>query len=173
LSHTLSEQTKNIIVLASEDTPIISEMVDNVSGLARRYDIKLFAYPVIRELERLEQKELFDMDILVYSPYWIDYSRKSVKRFNANYQNKFHTQPLENSYAWQGYDVAYYFLSGIAMNGNKFIEHPEIHYPEMLESQFDFQRKIPGDGFENQKLFMVRYAKDYEVILEDENPQTH
>jgi hypothetical protein len=58
------------------------------------------------------------------------------------------------------------------MNGRRFIEHPEIHYPEMLESQFDFQRKAPGEGFENQKLFMVRYAKDYEVILEDENPQT-
>jgi LysM repeat protein len=172
LSQALSDQSKNIIIVASEYDPIISELIDNVSSLARRYDIKLFAYPVIRELDRLEQKELFDMDILVYSPYWIDYSKKNVKLFNAKYQSKFYTQPLEKSYAWQGYDVAYYFLSGIAMNGRRFIEHPEIHYPEMLESQFDFQRKAPGDGFENQKLFMVRYAKDYEVILEDENPQT-
>jgi hypothetical protein len=169
LSHAFSDQSGNIIVVASEDAPVISELVDNVSSLARRYDIKLFAYPVIRELTRLEQKELFDMDILVFSPYWIDYSKKIVKQFNANYQNKFYTQPLERSYAWLGYDVAYYFISGIAMNGSRFIEHPEIHYPELLQSQFDFQRKFKGDGFENQKLFMVRYAKDYEVVLEDED----
>ncbi len=82
--------------------------------------------------------------------------------------NKFHTQPLEKSYAWQGYDIAFYFLSGIAMDGSKFIEHPEIHFPELLQSDYDFRRKSPGDGFENQKLFMVRYTRDYEVILEDE-----
>lgn len=172
LSHALTEQSKNIIIIASEDPPVISELIDNVSNLARRFDIKLFAYPVIRELDRLEQKELFDMDILVYSPYWIDYSRKIVKNFNHTYLNKFHTQPLEKSYAWQGYDIAFYFLSGIALDGSRFIEHPEIHYPELLQNEYDFRRKNAGDGFENQKLFMVRYAKDYEVILESDTLNT-
>jgi hypothetical protein len=173
LSHALSEKTKNIIIIASEDAPVISELIDNVSSLARRFDIKVFAYPVIRELDRLEQKELFEMDILVYSPYWIDYSKRNVKQFNYNYLNKFHTQPLEKSYAWQGYDIAFYFMSGIAMDGSRFIEHPEIHYPELLQSEYDFRRRNPGDGFENQKLFMVRYAKDYEVILENDTLNTH
>ena len=169
LSQTLSEQSKNVVIIASEDPPVISEVIDNISGLARRFDIKLFGYPVIRELERLEQKELFDMDMLVYSPYWIDYSKKNVKQFNANFQQKFQTQPLEKSYAWQGYDIAFYFMSGIAMDGKKFIAHPEIHYPDLLQSEYDFKQKNPGDGFENEKLFMVRYKKNYEVILEDEN----
>jgi LysM repeat protein len=168
LSHALSDKTKNIIIIASEDGAVISELIDNISSLARRFDIKVFAYPVIRELDLLEQKELFDMDILVYSPYWIDYSKKIVKQFNYNYLNKFHTQPLEKSYAWQGYDIAFYFMSGIAMDGSRFIEHPEIHYPELLQSEYDFRRRNAGDGFENQKLFMVRYAKDYEVILEND-----
>lgn len=169
LSHALSEQSKNIIIIASEEAPVISEVVDNVSGLSRRFNIKLFGYPVIRDLERLEWKELFDMDILVYSPYWIDYSKKMVKQFNLNFRQKFHTLPLEKSYAWQGYDIAYYFLSGIAIHGKDFITHPEIHYPELLQSEYDFKRNAAGDGFENQKLFMVRYTKNYEVILEEED----
>jgi LysM repeat protein len=171
LSHALSEQSKNIVIIASEEPSVISEVIDLVSGLARRFDVKLYGYPVIRDLnERLDQKELFDMDILVYSPYWIDYSRENVKQFNLNYRQKFHTQPLEKSYSWQGYDIAYYFLSGLAMNGKNFIKHPEIHNPELLQSDYDFKRNAPGNGFENQKLFMVRYAKDYQVILEEENP---
>jgi LysM repeat protein len=169
LSLALSEQSKNIVVIASEDAPVISEVIDNISSLSRRFNVKLFGYPVIRELDRLDQKELFDMDVLVYSPYWIDYSKKNVKQFNTNFKQKFHTQPLEKSYAWQGYDIAYYFLSGLAMHGKNFITHPEIHYPDLLESDYDFKRKVEGDGFENQKLFMVRYTKDYQVILEDEN----
>jgi LysM repeat protein len=168
LSHALSEQSKNVIIIASEDAPVISEVVDNVSGLARRFNIKLFGYPVIRDLELLDQKQLFDMDIMVYSPYWIDYSKQNVKQFNLNFRQKFHTQPLEKSYAWQGFDIAYYFLSGLAMHGKSFLKHPEIHNPDMLQSEYDFRRKTAGDGFENQKLFMVRYTRDYQVILEDE-----
>ena len=169
LSHALSDQSKNIVIIASEEAPVISEVIDNVSGLSRRFNVKLFGYPVIRDLDRLDQKQLFDMDVLIYSPNWIDYSKKNVKQFNSNFRQKFHTQPLEKSYAWQGYDITYYFLSGLAMYGKKFISHPEIHYPDLLQSEYDFKQKDKGDGFENQKLFMVRYTKNYEVILEDEN----
>jgi LysM repeat protein len=168
LSHALSEQSQNVIIIASEDPPVISEVIDNVSGLSRRFNIKLFGYPVIRDLDRLDQKELFDLDILVYSPYWIDYSKKNVKQFNSHFREKFHTQPVEKSYAWQGYDIVFYFLSGLAMNGKSFINHPELHYPDLLQSEYEFKRKNDGDGFENQKLFMIRYTKNYEVILEDE-----
>jgi hypothetical protein len=55
------------------------------------------------------------------------------------------------------------------MKGKNFIRHPEIHNPDLLQSEFDFKRNAVGNGFENQKLFMVRYTKDYQVILEDEN----
>jgi LysM repeat protein len=169
LGHALSEQSNNVIIIASEDAPVISEVMDNVNGLSRRFNIKLFGYPVIRELKNLDQKELFDMDILVYSPYWIDYSKKNVRQFNSNFRQRFNTQPLEKSYAWQGYDIAFYFLSGLAIHGKDFIEHPEIHFPDLLESDYDFKRNAEGDGFENHKLFMVRYTKNYEVILEDVN----
>ncbi len=163
LSHSLSETSGNIVVIASEDAPVISEVIDNISGLSRKFNIQVFGYPVIRDLERMDQKELFDLGITIYSPYWIDYSKPNVKRFNINFRKKFHTQPLEKSYAWQGYDIAYYFLSGLAMDGSKFIAHPEIHYPELLQSDYTFTRYEPGDGFENQKLFRIRYTKDYQV----------
>lgn len=169
LSQALSEQSDNIVIIASEEASVISEVIDIVSGLSRRFNSKVFAYPVIRDIDRLDHKELFDMDILVYSPSWIDYSKKNVKQFNSNFRKKFHTQPLEKSYAWQGYDVAFYFLSGLAMHGKIFIKHPEIHYPDLLQNEYEFKQKAAGDGFENQKLFMVRYTKDYQVLLENEN----
>jgi hypothetical protein len=55
------------------------------------------------------------------------------------------------------------------MHGKSFIMHPENHYPELLQSDYNFNQKAAGDGFENQKLFMIRYTKDYQVLLEDEN----
>jgi LysM repeat protein len=165
LSHALSEQTRNVIIIASEEAPVISEIIGNIHGLTKKFDIKVFGYPIIREIDNLDSKDLFDMDIMIYSPFWIDYSKVNVKRFNSQFRQKFLTQPGEKSYAWQGYDIAYYFLSGIAIHGKDFISNPAIHYPELLHTEYNFLRKEAGEGFENQKLFIVRYTKDYEVKL--------
>jgi len=165
LSHALSKDMENTIIIASEEAPVISETLQEIHGLSKKFPVRAFGYPSLRMLNNLEPKYLFDLDIIVYSPYWIDYSRKDVREFNADYRHKFMTEPPEMSYAWLGYDIAYYFLSGLAIHGKDFIIHPEIHNPDLLHTQFDFQRKSMNDGFENQKLYPVRFSKDYEVVL--------
>jgi hypothetical protein len=169
LSHALSGQLKNIVIIASEEDPVISETIQDIHGLSKKFDIKVFGYQTMRDIKNLDPKYFFDLDIMVYSPYWIDYTKSDVKQFNSDFRQKFLTEPLEKSYAWQGYDIAYYFLSGMAMYGKNFIAHPEIHYPDLLQTEYDFIRKEAGNGFENQKLFLVRYTKDYEVKLVEEN----
>jgi LysM repeat protein len=169
LSHALSERSENIVIIASEDAPVISETVMDIHSLSRKFNLKVFGYPVMRDLDNLDPKYLFDLDFLVYSPYWIDYSRPDIIQFNKGFRKKFLTEPLPKSYAWQGYDIAYYFLSGLALNGKDFLLHPERHNPDLLENEFDFSRRQEGAGFENQKLFLIRYTKDYEVkLVEDE-----
>ncbi|MCX6321232.1 MAG: LysM peptidoglycan-binding domain-containing protein [Bacteroidia bacterium] len=169
LSHALSGQFKNIVIIASEEDPVISETIQDIHGLSKKFDIKVFGYQAMRDIKNLDPKYFFDLDIMVYSPYWIDYTKSDVKQFNSDFRQKFLTEPLEKSYAWQGYDIAYYFLSGLAIYGKDFIAHPEMHYPDLLQTEYDFIRKEAGDGFENQKLFLVRYTKDYEVKLVEEN----
>ncbi len=168
LEHALSSKTDNIIIIASEEGPVISETLQEIHGLSKKFPVKVFGYPALRGLENLEPKFIFDLDIVIYSPYWIDYSRRDVRKFNDDFRQKFLTEPSELSYSWLGYDIAYYFLSGLAIHGKDFISHPEIHNPDLLETEFDFQSKSINDGFENQKLFPIRYTKDYEVKLETE-----
>ncbi|MDQ1297003.1 MAG: hypothetical protein QG611_982 [Bacteroidota bacterium] len=168
LGHTLSSGTDNIIVIASEDAPVISESLMSIFALSRKYNINVFGYPVMRGLVNLDPKYFFDLDLLIYSPYWIDYSKRDVIHFNTVYRKKFLTEPGEMSYAWIGYDIAYYFLTGMAIHGYEFIKHPEIHNPDLLHTEFEFQRKSMYDGFENQKLYPVRFTRDYEVKLASE-----
>ena len=123
----------------------------------------------MRGLDNLDPKYFFDLDIFMYSPYWIDYNKRDVRNFNADFRHKFLTEPDELSYAWQGYDIVYYFLSGLAIHGKDFISHPEIHYPDLLQTEFDFKRKTISDGFENQKLFLIRYTKNYEIQMVTQN----
>lgn len=165
LSHALSEDLNNTIIIASEETPVISETLQEIHSLSRKFPVKVLGYPAMRSAETLDLKYLFDLDIMVFSPYWIDYSRKDVRKFNADYHEKFLTEPDEMSYSWLGYDITYYFLSGIAIHGKEFLEHPEIHNPDLLYTKFDFRRKSTNDGFENHKLYTLRFTKDYVIQL--------
>jgi len=165
LSQALSEDYGNVIIIASEKDPVISESLMDIHALAKDYEIKVFGYPAMRALDNLDPKYLFDLDVLIYTPYWIDYSKQDVRDFTSDFRKKFYTEPAELSYAWQGYDIAYFFISGLAVHGRKFISHPEIHNPDLLQTRFDFRRKTTKDGFENQNLFPIRYTNDYEIIL--------
>ena len=175
LAHAMSERSANVIVIASEDPPVMSESLTNIHGLSRKYNLTVFGYPGMRYLDNLDHKICFDLGLMVYSPYWIDYSRHNVKAFNSDFRTKFLTEPSEASYAWQGYDILYYFISGLALNGREFLNHPEIHNPELLHTEFDFRRKTSNDGFENQKLYLIRYSNNYELELvnESENSGTN
>jgi len=168
LSHSMTDRSANLVVIASEEAPVISETIIDVHSLSKKFDVRVFGYPVMRELDNLDPKYFFDLDILIYSASWIDYSKPDVIQFNSRFRQKFLTEPTEKSYAWQGYDIAYYFISGLALNGKDFIVHPEKHHPDLLQNDYDFVSKSIGSGFENCNLFPVRYTKDYEVKLEEQ-----
>jgi len=170
LAHALSGKNGNVIIIASEDAPVMSESIINVHTLSRKYDLNVFGYPSIRYLDNFNHRIWFELGLMIYSPFWIDYSQQDVKKFNSYYRAKFLTEPSELSYAWQGYDILYYFLSGLAIYGREFLSHPEIHNPDLLHTQFDFRRKAINNGFENQKLFLIRYSNNYELELLDEDP---
>lgn len=168
LNNVFSDTATNIVIVASEEPPVVSEIITIIHNLSRRYNTRLLGYPSLIYLDNLDPKLFFELDLQVFSPYWVDYSKPNVLQFNIDYMNKFLTMPLESSYAWIGYDIAYYFLSGIAIHGGNFITYPQIHNPELLQNEFVFERSNNEDGFENQKLFIIRYAKDYEVKLIEE-----
>ena len=171
LAHSLSDKNGNVIIIASDEAPVMSETITNIHALSRKFQLDVFGYPGMRYLDNLDHRICFDLGLLIYSPYWIDFRQPDVIRFNALFRKKFLTEPPEISYAWQGYDILYYFLSGMAIHGREsFVSHPQIHNPDLLHTEFDFRRSNPGNGFENQKLYLVRYSRNYELeLVEDIN----
>ncbi len=165
LSHALSDQMKNLVIIASDDDPVMSESITEIHNLSRKYDVKVLGYPEMRTILNLDPRYYFDLGIMLYTPYWIDFSANDVIKFNARFREKFNTQPPEISFAWKGYDIAYYFLSGLAIHKKLFIDYPQIHNPDLLETEFDFRRKSQADGFENKKLFFIRFTNDMEIEL--------
>lgn len=169
LDHSMNPLKENVIILGTTDESALHETVMNLHTLMKRYNLKIVGYPEIRNLEiNIDLNYFCDLEIALYSPFRVDYSRNNVNRFLLRYRNTFKTEPSESSFAWTGYDITTFFVSGLAVHGKRFLNNPEMHNPELLNSKFDFKRGSSDDGFENKGLFKLKYTKEMELIIVEE-----
>ena len=63
----------------------------------------------------------------------------------------------------------YYFISGLALHGKDFVNNPIMHRLDLLHTDFDFEKKNINDGFENKKLYLIHFSRDFNVTLAEDN----
>lgn len=163
IDHALRKDIPNLIIIASTDEAVMSEVVVNVHTLLRNYDIEVIAYPNLRWLDNLDPIYFYNLGAMLFTPNWVDYEQDDVKGFIKTYRAKFNMEPPIRSYAWQSYDLSLYFMSGVAMHGNQFMYQPGRHRPDLLQVDYEFKRTGITNGFENNKLFLIKYTPDMTV----------
>jgi len=163
IDHALSRDRQNLIILASDNEAVMSEVIGNVHNLLRKYDIKLIGYPDIRWLDNLDPMYFYELGIMLFTPNWVDYKQDDIRSFLKKYLEFFRMEPPVRSYAWQSYDIMYYFISGLAIHGSEFMYRPSIHKPDLLQVDFSFERTGLMNGFENNRLYLIRYTPRLEI----------
>jgi len=161
----LDHARKNIIVLATTSTPVVSSAFSALHSLTKRYDIMVIGYPEIRGLETVDLKYYYDLELHIPSESYVDYEAPGVKSFSAMYMKKFRTEPMAESFAWRGFDIAWYFIGGIASGGKSFLKDPGTFNPELLCLEPDFSRSSRNNGYENRGMFILHYRKDMTIEL--------
>lgn len=161
----LNHDRKNILVLSTTSTPVVSSAFSALHSLTRRYDITVVGYPEIRGLETIDLKYYYDLELRIPSESYIDFGSAAAKLFSSMYMKKFRTEPMAESFAWRGFDIAWYFIGGIATGGKGFLKDPGTFNPELLCLEPDFRRDSRQDGYENRGLFMLRYHKDMTIEI--------
>ena len=163
LGHAMSKVMPNLVIIDSDNLAVMSEVLVNVHTLLRYYDIKVIGYPEIQWIDNLDPQYFYELGLMFLTPGWVDYKQQDVKNFITRYRDKFKMEPHLRSYAWQSFDIASYFISGIALNGNDFKYRPNNHNPDLLQVDYRFKRASIFGGFENQKLYLVRFTSEFNV----------
>ncbi len=165
LDHAMDKHKLNLVIVASDNKAVMEEVIITVHSLLKNYDIEIIGFPEMRWLPKLDPIYLFDLSVMVFTPGWLDYEQDDVKSFIKKYRAKFNMEPQITSYAWESYDIAYYFMSGIAMHGDRFKYQPGQHRPDLLQSDYDFSRRGISGGFENNRLFLIQFTPDKKIIF--------
>ncbi len=163
LENLLSPERENIIILATKNSSVISSAFSALHSLLRKYDIKVIGYPEVRDLETIDLKYYYDLELFIPAECYVDFDSPEAQTFSSSFMKRFRTEPMAGSFAWRGFDIAWYFIGGIALHNNDFLSDPGLFNPVLLCLEPDFRRDNRSDGYENHGMFVLHYRKDMTI----------
>ncbi len=160
----LLPRDSNIVVILSEKETFVSEVLAKLFILSKDYNLKVYGFPEWQQFRNIQLEYFHQMGVYICSIYYLDYRKKSVQDFLRKYRDKFHTEPIPFSFAWSGYDILYYFLTGLGTYGDKFMECFSSHKADLLVSDFHFEKLGEYSGAMNRKMYLLHFTKNLQVI---------
>ena len=157
----MSTAGANRIIVASESEAFVNDVVRNLNLLIyNNLEIVLYAPSKVRGFETIEVENFHNTTMHVSLGYHIDYDSPEVKAFLKKYRALYNTEPTQ--FAFQGYDIARYFIELSAKYGENWKEHLCDSRKAMLQSTFMFSKQGSG-GYINNGVRRIIYEKGYAV----------
>ncbi len=164
LGGTLTRDGVNRIILDSESEAFVTDVVRNLSLLIHnRYPIVVYSPSKVRSFDTIDVEYLHNVNLHVSMSYFIDYDSPKVRDFLLAYRGLYGTEP--NQFAFQGYDLASYFIQPIAELGDSWIDKLDrISRKEGLQADFQFVEAGHG-GLVNHSIRRAVYNPDFSIKI--------
>ena len=153
LTNLMTSTGTNRVLVASESEAFVNDVVRNLNILAyNKLNVALYAPGKIRSFETIEVENLHNTNVHISLGYIIDYDSQQVKNFLLKYRALYNTEPTQ--YAFQGYDIATYFISMCSRYGSGWVKKIAESERQMLQSTF---RLVPTEkgGYVNHGVRRV------------------
>jgi hypothetical protein len=150
----LSKEKMNVLIVFSKNKVFTLELFTKLNEFRNDYKLTVCGLPRWDKMEGLEPEYLVNLNTHLMTPSFIDYEDAETNKFVFQFQEKYKTDP--DLLAFQGFDVACYFLSALRLYG-KAMDHCLPGF-RMKSLQTDFQfSPSNGDGYENQHWEIYQY----------------
>ena len=159
----LSGVRENVIVAYGDDNVFATQMLNSLAKETDRYPITLVCAPDWAKFEKLLVENLLQMKAIYLDDGFVDYSSDAAKRFVARFRQKYAVEP--QSYAFEGYDMAMFFLSALMRYGDGMLDCLNCCDVPMLNSQYRFFNPSSMEdgmrnGRENQYWSVYQYDNE-------------
>lgn len=163
----MAEGKTNRVFIVSESEAFVNDAIRNLSLLtvssAGAYKVALYGSSKIRTFETIEAENLHNTNLHLSLPYHVNYDDARVKDFLMKYRAIFRTEPT--AYAYQGYDITYFFITEIAKYGDYWYEWFTQDASNLLQTDFKFEKynDEENSGYVNKAIRHIVYGPDYTV----------
>ena len=145
LSALMTNSGANRVIVSSDSEAFVYDVVRNLNLMIhKKLDVIVYTAAKIRSFDTIEVENLHNLNLHVSSSYFIDYEKQEVKDFILKYRALYNTEPSQ--FAFQGYDIAYYFISTCSKYGSSWWRHLSTkERTNMLQCDFLFYEAGEGD----------------------------
>lgn len=162
LEQAMNLKEKNIVIVPSRNEAFVTDVVTNLNTLAKKdYNIKLFGYSNWLNFRNLEIEYFYNLQLSLFTPFYVDYKNATVKNVIRKYRHKFKGEPT--NYVYHGYDVGYYFFNLMYKFGNEFQSCMNAYRPELCHSHFQFFKRYYDTGIENISVYVLNYLPNLTI----------
>lgn len=163
LQSLMNRSYKQKVVVASEDEAFVLDCLRNLNLLIDfgHYDLQAWGQPKWRNFETLDPGYCHKANLHLSMPYYVDYSSKKVQSFVMHYRDLYNAEPTP--FSFQGYDIAFYFISATNETGGNIESYVEFTPKSMLQSEMKFRRSGRHGGFINIATKDVVLKPDYSI----------
>lgn len=157
-------EAANRVLVMSESEAFVNDVVRNLNLLIHsEYEVILYGPSKIRSFDTIEVDNLHNTRLHTSLAYYVDYENEEVKEFIRKYRALYNTEPTP--YAFQGYDIAAYFIKLYSEHGASWEKYLESENCKMLQADFDFMKARENGGFVNSGVRRIVYGPDYSISL--------
>lgn len=161
LKEMMTAEGTNRIYIASESEAFVNDVVRNLNlMLLENFNVVLYAPSKIRSFDTIEVEHFHKTSMHVSLTYFINYDDPAVKDFLLKYRALYNTEPTQ--FAFQGYDIARYFISLCHKYGKRWPEKLNESEKAMLQSTFRCVKQGTG-GWVNNGVRRIVYGNGWSV----------
>lgn len=150
----LSKVRPNVIIVATKNKVTAVEVLDQLNQVDDEYPLNVIGIPLWASYDKLNLEYLINLNTTIISEDYIDYSKQAVKSFVYKFRDEYQTEP--NKFAFEGYDIGFYFMSLLGKCGKDFEECLPEYHPQLLKRKMFFYKSRRG-GYENTYWIPLKY----------------
>jgi hypothetical protein len=159
-----------MVIVFSSYEPEVINAISHLHFLLRDYPIKVFGFPAWQKFDNLRIDVVHELQVTLYSPFFIDYSEDAIKAFVKKCRTDLQFEPYKTTskgsginYTYLGYDLSMYFVQAINKYHTNICDCIEYYYNPLLLADYDFIRNNVQQSFLNTSISFISYQKDYQI----------
>jgi hypothetical protein len=153
----LRPNTKNWIIIASNNEVIVSDVVNSLISLPSETKVTVFTFDKGSVYDKIDNLKLGKIGLTYVSEEFVDETSETSRSFTKLYQEKNNTLP--SFYATKGFDITYDILvrltSGKRLQAT-FKEGATIR----VDTKFEYKN---NETFENEGVFILQINRDLTI----------
>ena len=157
----LQTDKPNILVMADLNEVNVSIAMNRLTLLSKKYPLILIGLQELTRMQSIEIENLHNVNLRFLSNYFVNYNLPSVSLFMDNFKTEFGTEPTQ--FAFQGYDIATFFLKSIQKKGNSAHNIQLEREAGLLNTTYHFKKISDFGGYTNDNFTVVEYTNNFEV----------